>query len=33
VVYALKDAAITVGPAGHISAAEFNAANVQGLAA
>jgi hypothetical protein len=33
VVYALKDAAIAVGPAGHITAAEFDASRVQGLAA
>ena len=33
VVYALKDAAIAVGPAGHITAAEFDAAGLQDLAA
>lgn len=33
VVFALKEAAIVVGPAGHITAAEFDPAAVQGLAA
>ena len=33
VVYALKEAAIVVGPAGHITAAEFDPARLQGLAA
>jgi hypothetical protein len=33
VVFALKDAAIAVGPAGHITAAEFDPAALQGLAA
>lgn len=33
VAYALKDAAIVVGPAGHISAADFDPAAVQGAAA
>ena len=33
VVYALREAAIVVGPAGHVTAAEFDPANLQGLAA
>jgi hypothetical protein len=33
VVFALKDSAIAVGPAGHITAAEFEPARLQGLAA
>jgi hypothetical protein len=33
VAYALKDAAIAVGPAGHISAAEFDPDHLRGLAA
>lgn len=33
VIYALKEAAIVIGPAGHITAAEFDPANLQGLAA
>ena len=33
VVYALKDAAIIVGPAGHISAADFDPTAIQGIAA
>ena len=33
VVFALKDAAVAVGPAGHITAAEFDPALLQGLAA
>jgi hypothetical protein len=33
VVYALKDAAIVVGPAGHITAAAFEPAAVQSAAA
>lgn len=33
VVFALKEAAIAVGPAGHITAAEFDPATLQGLAA
>ena len=33
VVFALKEAAIAVGPAGHITAAEFDPAMLQGLAA
>jgi hypothetical protein len=33
VVFALKDSAIAVGPAGHITAAEFDPARLRGLAA
>ena len=33
VVFALKDGAIAVGPAGHITAAAFDPAHLQGLAA
>lgn len=33
VIYALKDTAIAVGPAGHITAAAFDPAVLQGLAA
>ncbi len=33
VVFALKDAAIAVGPAGHITAAEFDPATLRSLAA
>ena len=33
VVFALKDAAIAVGPAGHITAADFDPTRLQGLAA
>ena len=33
VVFALKEAAVAVGPAGHITAAAFDPANLQGLAA
>ena len=33
VVFALKESAIAVGPAGHITAAEFDPALLQGLAA
>jgi Protein of unknown function (DUF2917) len=33
VVFALKEAAIAVGPAGHITAAEFDPASLRGLAA
>jgi hypothetical protein len=33
VVFAFKESAIAVGPAGHISAAEFDPASLQGLAA
>ena len=33
VVYALKDAAIAVGPAGHITGAEFDLSSLKGLAA
>jgi hypothetical protein len=33
VVFALKDSAIAVGPAGHITAAEFDPARLHGLAA
>jgi len=33
VIYALKEAAIAVGPAGHITAAAFDPAVLQGLAA
>lgn len=33
VVFALKDAAYALGPAGHITAAEFDPSRLQGLAA
>jgi Protein of unknown function (DUF2917) len=33
VVMALKDAAISVGPAGHVSAADFDAGSLRGRAA
>jgi hypothetical protein len=33
VVYALKEAAILVGPAGHVTAAAFDATAIQGVAA
>jgi hypothetical protein len=33
VIFALKDAAVAVGPAGHITAADFDPSRLQGLAA
>ena len=33
VIYALKEAAVAVGPAGHITAAAFDPSALQGLAA
>ena len=33
VVFALKDAAIAIGPAGHITAADFRPAGLEGMAA
>jgi hypothetical protein len=33
VVYALKDSAIIIGPAGHVTAADFDPTAIQGIAA